>query len=150
METQYTGKDHMAAVFGQGQTDRIAVRALQGFRPIMDRVDVSGKEAGRQDRALRSGHGHGYGYLGIKEKIDKKVRECEMFLMHSNLFHLQGFVSQVLMDITDLNNFGCGYNFYLTSSISFLLQGLLMKSKKSYNLDCSFSSISNFSLHLKS
>ena len=48
METQYTGRDHMAAVFGQGQTDRIAVRALQGFRPIMDRVNVSGKEVATQ------------------------------------------------------------------------------------------------------
>lgn len=48
METRYTGKDHMAAVFGNGKTDRIAVRAMQGFRPIMSRAGVSGKEVATQ------------------------------------------------------------------------------------------------------
>ena len=35
---------HIAAVFGQGQTDRIPVRTMQGFRPILDYAGVTSKE----------------------------------------------------------------------------------------------------------
>jgi len=48
METRYTGKDHMAAVFGRGQTDRVAVRTMQGFGQIMGRTGVTGKEMATQ------------------------------------------------------------------------------------------------------
>lgn len=44
MGAQYTGKDHMSAVFGNGQTDRIPVRAMQGFGPIIKSVGLTGKE----------------------------------------------------------------------------------------------------------
>jgi len=44
MGTQYTAKDHVDAVFGKGQTDRIPVRAMQTFRSIMGLIDISGKE----------------------------------------------------------------------------------------------------------
>jgi len=44
MERQYTGKDHIAAVFGKGRTNRIPVRAMQGFRPILRLAGVTGKE----------------------------------------------------------------------------------------------------------
>jgi len=43
MGTQYTAKDHVDAVFGKGQTDRIPVRAMQTFKSIMDLIDISGK-----------------------------------------------------------------------------------------------------------
>ena len=48
MENRYTAKDHMAAVFGHGQTDRIAVRAMQGFRQILGLAGVTGKEVATQ------------------------------------------------------------------------------------------------------
>jgi len=44
METQYTGKDHMAAVFGNGQTDRMPVRAMQSFGPVLKAAGLTGKE----------------------------------------------------------------------------------------------------------
>lgn len=48
MEKQFTGKDHVAAVLGNGQTDRIPVRAMQGFRPILELAGVTGKEINTQ------------------------------------------------------------------------------------------------------
>ncbi len=48
METQFTGKDHMASVFGNGQTDRIPVRAMQSFAPILRTAGLSGKEINTQ------------------------------------------------------------------------------------------------------
>lgn len=44
MEMQYTAKDHVDAVFGKGQTDRIPVRAMQSFRSVLDLAGISGKE----------------------------------------------------------------------------------------------------------
>ncbi len=44
METQYTAKDCIAAVFGNGQTDRIPVRTMQSFSRIIDQAGVTGKE----------------------------------------------------------------------------------------------------------
>ncbi len=44
MGMQYTGKDHINAVLGKGQTDRIPVRAMQSFGPLLDLAGVSGKE----------------------------------------------------------------------------------------------------------
>ena len=44
MGDQFTGKDHMSAVFGDGQTDRIPVRAMQSFAPILQTIGLSGKE----------------------------------------------------------------------------------------------------------
>ncbi|MBE0414993.1 MAG: uroporphyrinogen decarboxylase family protein [Dehalococcoidia bacterium] len=44
MERQYSGKDHMAAVFGGEATDRIPVRAMQTLKPALELAGVTGKE----------------------------------------------------------------------------------------------------------
>jgi len=48
METKYTGRDHIASVFGGERTDRIPVRTLQSFIPILDRAGVTAKEVRTQ------------------------------------------------------------------------------------------------------
>ena len=48
METKYTGRDHIASVFGGERTDRIPVRTLQSFIPILGRAGITTKEARTQ------------------------------------------------------------------------------------------------------
>jgi len=44
MNQPFSGKDHMNAVFNNKNTDRIPVRAMQGFRPILDIAGLTSKE----------------------------------------------------------------------------------------------------------
>jgi len=44
MEAQYTAKDYIAAVFNNGQADRIPIRTMQSFSRILDQAGVTGKE----------------------------------------------------------------------------------------------------------
>ena len=48
MERQYTGRDHIASVFGGERTDRIPVRTLQSFIPILGRAGITAKEVRTQ------------------------------------------------------------------------------------------------------
>jgi len=48
MENHYTGKDYMMAAFGKGTTDRIAVRAMQSFRPLMQQAGLKPKDVATQ------------------------------------------------------------------------------------------------------
>jgi len=45
MERKYTGRDHMAAVFGGEATDRIPVRSWQTFKSVLELAGVTAKEA---------------------------------------------------------------------------------------------------------
>jgi len=48
MKKQYTGRDHMASVFGGERTDRIPVRTLASFTPVLKRAGVTSKEVRTQ------------------------------------------------------------------------------------------------------
>lgn len=55
MKRQYTGKDHVAAVLGKGETDRIPVVAMQTVRPIVGAAGITGKEvATRPDKHVQA------------------------------------------------------------------------------------------------
>jgi len=61
MEEQYTGKDHVAAVLGNEKTDRIPVRAMQGFAPVLELAGVTPKEIMTQPDK----------YVNVLEKINE-------------------------------------------------------------------------------
>lgn len=48
MERKYSGRDHIASVFNGERTDRIPVRTLQSFIPILGRAGISAKEVRTQ------------------------------------------------------------------------------------------------------
>lgn len=48
MERKYTGRDHIASVFGGERTDRIPVRTLQSFIPVLGHAGVTAKEVRTQ------------------------------------------------------------------------------------------------------
>ena len=48
MGRKHTGRDHMASVFGGERTDRIPVRTLQSFIPVLGRAGVTAKEVRTQ------------------------------------------------------------------------------------------------------
>jgi len=48
MERKYTGRDHIASVFGGERTDRIPVRTMQSFIPILGRAGLTAKEVRTQ------------------------------------------------------------------------------------------------------
>lgn len=48
MKGKYTGRDHMGSVFGGERTDRIPVRTMQSFHPVLEHAGVTPKEARTQ------------------------------------------------------------------------------------------------------
>lgn len=48
MTGHYTGRDHIASAFGGARTDRIPVRTMQSFIPVLDRAGVTPKEVRTQ------------------------------------------------------------------------------------------------------
>ncbi len=48
MKRKYTGRDHIASVFGGERTDRIPVRTMQSFIPILGHAGVTAKEVRTQ------------------------------------------------------------------------------------------------------